>query len=187
MADGIPADEHTGDTSFLGVSCQPITFHGGFPELTTNLGQLSCALFPSGHELWQTVYVNGLEDVWGSIDEEGRTLPFMGTTCGGNVVFVGLNLTYFEAVTADPGAAALLAEALDLDPGELPSRELVPIQVSWSARELAVESPEDGVSTTLAWQDVFVPEDGATLAHRNNLLIVDAGETCVRLAYPLGR
>ncbi len=185
MADGIPADEHTGDTSFLGVSCQPITFHGGFPELTTNLGQLSCALFPSGHELWQTVYVNGLEDVWGSIDEEGRTLPFMGTTCGGNVVFVGLNLTYFETVTADPGAAALLAEALDLDPGELPSRELVPIQVSWSARELTVESPEDGVSTTLAWQDVFVPEDG-TLVHRNNLLVVDAGETRVRLAYPLG-
>ena len=187
MADGIPADEHTGETSFLGVSCQPITFHGGFPELSTNLGRLSCTLFPSGHELWQTVYVNGLEDVWGSIDEEGRTLPFMGTTCGGNVVFVGLNLTYFEAVTADPAAAALLAEALDLDPGELPSRELVPIQVSWSARELVVESPEDGVSTTLAWQDVFVPEDGGALSHRNNLLLVDAGETRARLVYPLGR
>ena len=90
-------------------------------------------------------------------------------------------------MTADPAAAALLAEALDLDPGELPSRELVPIQVSWSARELVVESPEDGVSTTLAWQDVFVPEDGGALSHRNNLLLVDAGETRARLVYPLGR
>ena len=186
MADGIPADEHTGETSFLGVSCQPITFHSGFPELTTNLGRLSCSLFPSGHELWQTVYVNGLEHAWGTIEEEGRTLPFMGTTCGGNVVFIGLNLTYFEAVTSDAGAAALLAEALDLDPQELPTRELVPIEVSWSARELTVTSPEDGVGTTLAYQDIFASEDGSELTHRNNLLVVDAGTTRVRLSYPLG-
>lgn len=173
MADGIPSEERTGTTSFLGVSCQPITFHGGFPELSTSVGTLACDLFPSGHELWQTVFLNGLDEVRGSIDEEGRTLPFYGTVCDGNVTFVGLNLTYFEAVTGDAGVAALLADSLGLDPAELPGRELVPLEVSVGARQVSVTSPADDVDVTLAWQDSFAGTAGA--AEKNGLLRVDEG------------
>lgn len=175
LADGMPSDEHTGETSFLGVSAQPITFHGGFPELSTRLGELSCQLFPAGHEHWQTVYLNGLDDVWGSVDEDGRSLAFYGSVCGGNVVFVGLNLTYFEAVTGDAGVAALLADSLALDPAALPTRTLVPVSVHMRADNLMVTTDGDDVDTTLAWQDGFASADGAS--QRNGLLHVDAGAT----------
>lgn len=182
MADGMPADEHTATTSFLGVSAQPITFHGGFPELTTRLGQLSCSLFPAGHEQWQTVYLNGLDDVWGSVDEEGRSLGFYGSVCGGNVVFVGLNLTYFEAVTGDAGVAALLADSLSLDPAAVPERTLVPVSAQWGTDALTVTADEDDVDTTLAWQDDFVPTEGAW--ERGGLLHVGAGTTTIPLRRP---
>ncbi len=182
MADGMPADEHTGSTSFLGVSAQPITFHGGFPELSTRLGELSCQLFPAGHERWQTVYLNGLDDVWGSVDDAQRSLAFYGSVCGGNVVFVGLNLTYFEAVTADAGVAALLADSLTLDPAALPTRELVPVSVAWGADSLTVEASSDDVDTTLAWQDAFAPTAGAW--ERDGLLHVGAGTTTISLRRP---
>lgn len=182
MADGMPADEHTGSTSFLGVSAQPITFHGGFPELSTRLGELSCQLFPAGHERWQTVYLNGLDDVWGSVDDAQRSLAFYGSVCGGNVVFVGLNLTYFEAVTADAGVAALLADSLALDPAALPTRELVPLSVAWGSGSLTVETDADDVDTALAWQDAFAPTDGAW--ERGGLLHVDAGTTTIALRRP---
>lgn len=174
MADGMPSEERTGTTSFLGVSSQPITFHNGFPELVISVGRLACALFPSGHELWQTVYVNGLDDVRGSIEEEGRTLPFYGTVCDGNVVFVGLNLTYFEAVTADAGVASLLADALQLDPAALPERELVPLEVEASADGVTVTSPVDDVDTTLAWQEGYAGQGARDV---NGLVRVDAGTT----------
>lgn len=180
MADGMPSEERTGTTSFLGVSCQPITFHGGFPELDTSVGRLMCDLFPSGHELWQTVFVNGLDEVSGSINEEGRTLPFYGSVCGGNVVFVGLNLTYFESVTGDAGVASLLADALQLDPSALPERETVPLEVSVGTRQITVSSPADDVDATLAWQDSFASSDGAA-AERGGLLHVDAGTTVLPL------
>lgn len=182
MADGMPSDEHTGETSFLGVSAEPITFHNGFPELTTRVGALDCALFPSGHEQWQTVYVNGLDDVWGSVDEDGRSLPFFGSVCDGNVVFVGLNLTYFETVTGDAGVAGLLASALDLDPAALPQRTLVPLELEESAAGLTVTSPRDDVDTTLAWQDGFEDAQGAT--REAGLLHVGAGTTTLRARCP---
>lgn len=182
MADGMPEDEHTGETSFLGVSAQPITFHGGFPELSTRLGTLDCSLFPAGHEQWGTVYLNGLDDVWGSVDEDGRNLAFYGSVCGGNVVFVGLNLTYFEAVTGDAGVAALLADSLQLDQGALPERTLVPLSVEWRGNELSVTTDESGVGTAIAWRDDFAATEGAS--ERCGLLNVDAGTTTLALSYP---
>ena len=184
MADGMPGEERTGSTTFLGVSDQDITFHNGFPELQTNIGALACQLFPSGHEQWQTVYLNGLDEVWGFIDEDGRELDFFGSVCDGNVVFVGLNLTYFEAVTGDAGVAALLAQALDLDPAELPERELVPLEVSIEGNEVRIEAQDDDVCTALAWQDTFEGAGAAGASCRNGLVYVNAGTTALRMGYP---
>lgn len=184
LADGIPSDEHTGSKSFLGVSCNTVNFQNGYPALDTVDGVLYCDLFARGYSKdWKTVYLNGLSDVWGTITDvpEGR-MDFYGTGQNENLVYIGLALTYHYALTQDPAVGMLLSHALTIDPSELPRRELVPISMDYRDNAIIIDSPRDGVNTTLAYQDIF--DADRPLESQNNLLVVEEGRTVIRLRYP---
>lgn len=182
LADGIPADEHTGVQSFLGLNCYNINFKNGFPELDTIDGKLNCDLFPDGYTDWKTVYVNGLEEVWGTMTDLEQQLDFYGSIEDGNIIVIGLNLTYHYALTKDSGVGALLAHALMLNSYELPERTLVPLSVDYGINSIDVTSEYDEVDTTLAWHDIY--ESRQNIYMKNYLTYVDKGHTVIALHYP---
>lgn len=182
MADGIPSDENTGSRAFLGLECYPVRFKNGYPELDTIDGYLNCDLFPSGHTDWLTVYVNGLDEVWGTVDDFEQNLPFFGTVKNNNIVVIGLNLSYHYALTKDPTVGALLSYAYKVNTYELPEREIVPLQIDYRNNRIEIVSEYDNVCTTLAWHDIFDADNGAYT--KNHLTFVNKGKTVIKLHYP---
>lgn len=182
LADGIPLEKRSGTRSFLGVTAYNISFHNGYPELNTTDGYLHCSLFPETHTNWQTVYVNGLDDVWGTIEEEGQRLDFYGTVHNENLIFIGLNLTYHYALTRDEAVGHLLSHALNLSQLELPDRMIVPLSIDYRDNTITIHSELDNVNTTLAWQDIFTSEQPIQSLH--NQLHIQKGDTIIRLHYP---
>lgn len=182
LADGIPVDESNGEQTFLGVNCQKIKFTSGYPDLNTVDGVLRCDLFPEGHTDWQTVYLNGLKDVWGTTTDLNQDLAFYGTGENENLIFVGLNLTYHYAITGDPGVGELLSHALDINTNELPKRELVPLKISYGKNQITITSKHNHVNTTIATQDIFASEQ--KIYQRNHLVYVNKGKTVITMDYP---
>ncbi len=184
MADGMPADEHTGSKTFLDVSCNTVNFQNGYPVLETIDGPLICDLFADGYSKdWKTVYVNGLDDVWGTITDvpEGK-MDFYGTTHNDNIVFIGLALTYHYSLTLDKTVGDLLSHALTLSSQELPKREIVPITVDYRDNVITIDAPCDNVNTTLSYHDIFRPD--RPIRNVGHLTVVDRGRTVIRLVYP---
>ena len=58
-------------------------------------------MFPQGHTTWNTVYLDGLDTVWGTFYDNGLNLDFYGTVKNDNIIMTGLNLTYFYSLTDD--------------------------------------------------------------------------------------
>lgn len=182
-ADDIPENKNSHDRIFLGVRCNTVRFSNGFPDLHTKDGILDTNLFPSDMSTWNTVYLEGLNDSLGYADlGNGTHVDFMGTAGSDNIVFVGFNLAYFCSLTHDEGVGALLSRAMDLDPDELPERELVPIALSYGPDAITVTSPEDDVNTTLAYHDLFDGVPGVRDSF--HLTVVDSGTTKLPLGYP---
>lgn len=181
-ADGIPEDRKTHNQSFLGVICNKIRFSNGYPELNTIDGLLNTDLFPPDHTEWETVYLEGLDEVWGSVDDGNLLLDFYGTVKNENIVVIGLNLTYFLSLTQDPSVERLLSHAMDLSPLELPEREIVPLEITYGKNTITIVSPEDNVNTSLAYHDIF--ESDRPISVQNNLTVVDKGTTVITLKYP---
>ena len=182
MADGIPDEEHTATKSFLGVSCNTVTFQQGYPELNTIDGRMFCDLFPSGYTDWKTVYVNGLDEVWGTIDELDYPMDFYGTVKNDNVIVIGLGLTYYYSLTLDENVGTLLSHALSIRSDELPEREIVPLSVDYRDNVITIESEYDNVDTTLAMHDIF--DTDQEIRSQNHMLCVDKGTTVISLRYP---
>lgn len=183
-ADGIPEDKDSHDRVFLGVRCNVISFKGGYPELDTVDGKLLPDLFPQGYTTWQTVYLDGLDECWGKIhdDEINADVEFYGTVENDNIVMMGLNLSYDYALTQDEQIGQLLSHAMDLDSNELPQRQIVELDVSYSPGGMRIDSAYDSVNTALAYHDSFTSEQA--LQRFNNLLLVDAGTTVISMSYP---
>ncbi len=182
MADGIPEDSSSHTRDFLGIVCNDISFSNGYPLLDTKLGVLDCDYFPAGNEEWNTVYVNGLDDVWGTVEENDMKLDFYGTVKNDNIIVVGLNLTYYYSITQDEGIGALLSDIMGMEMNLLPKREIVPLKVTYDAEGITIMSEEDNVNTTLAYHDMFTGQ--LNIATKNNLLYVNAGVTRIGFSYP---
>lgn len=181
-ADGIPIDEHTGIQSFLDVVCQPIVFSNGYPVLDTIDGMLDCDLFPKGYTNWRAMYLNGLDECWGKIDELDEELMFYGTVKNENIVMIGLNLSYFYSLTQDEAVGKLLSHAMTISGSELPERTIVPLEIEYGQDRITIRSEYDNVNTGVAYHDIF--EGNAGISHRNSLTYVNKGETVIMLHYP---
>ena len=182
MADGVPSDEHTGTQSFLGVGCYDINFENGYPELNTVDGLINCDLFPDGYTEWKTVYVSGLDEVWGTIDEMGKPLEFYGTVHNDNIIFIGLNLTFHYSLTKDEAVGKLLSRTIDIENDELPKREIVPLEIKYNNKSIEIDSDYDNVNTTLAYHDIFTSKQDIEM--KNHLTYVNKGHTVIDLHYP---
>lgn len=182
LADGIPEDRVSHTSEFLGITCNDITFSNGYPLLDTKIGVLDCDFFPQGFEKWETVYVNGLDTIWGTVREENLDLPFYGTVKNDNIIVLGLNLTYFYSMTRDEGVGELLSDITEFAQGRLPEREIVPITVEYGNNSLIITSEMDKVNTSLAYHEMFNSAQG--ISQENNLLYVNAGTTYIDMDYP---
>jgi uncharacterized membrane protein len=183
-ADGIPDDASSRDQSFLGVTRNAVTFSNGYPDLETADGLLDTDLFPPGDTQWETVYLEGLDEVRGTVLDQGMKLPFYGTVKNENIVMIGLNLAYFYALTGDASAEKILSEAMELPVGELPVRRIVPVELTATDDTITAVVPEDEqeVNLTLAYHDLF--DSDRTLTAKNHLLYVAGGTTVIRFRYP---
>jgi len=181
-ADGIPEDRGSKNQSFLGVVCNPVSFSQGYPDLHTIDGVLDTDLFPNGYREWNTFYVDGLDDIWGTVEDLDWDLPFYGTVKNENIVVIGLNLTYYLSLTQDEGVGTLLSHAMDLRPDERPERKIVPYSIQYSPDHITIDIDKDHVNTSLAWHDSFVSNQ--EIYTKNHLTFVKAGRTEIKLAYP---
>jgi uncharacterized membrane protein len=181
LADGIPEDSLTRTRHFLGVICNDIRFSQGYPLLDTKVGVLDCDFFPQGYEEWSTVYVNGLDETWGTVREENLDLDFYGTVKNDNIIVLGLNLSAYYSMTKDAGVGELLTDITRLDIDSLPDRNVVPLEVAWNDHSVTITSEQDNVNTSLAYHEMF--QCSRNISQENNLLYVGVGTTDVRMTY----
>lgn len=181
-ADGIPDDRGSQNQSFLGVICNAVSFSQGYPDLDTVDGVLETDLFPNGYRDWSTVYLDGLDEVWGTVKDLEWELPFFGTVKNENIVLIGLNLTYYYGLTKDEGVGKLLDRAMDLSSDDLPKREIVPYAIEYNADGMKITIDRDDVNTSLAYHSSFVSNQ--EIYSKNHLTYVKAGTTEISLIYP---
>lgn len=184
LADGIPENEQSRTNRFLGVECHTIEFDTGYPTLKTrDYGNFDVPLFPDECRQWSTVYINGLDEVLGWSEILDETFPFYGTAVNDNITFVAFNLTYYYSVTWETSVGRLLSGIIDTSISELPQRQFVPLQITYSPNSITIESPSDNVNSALAVHDIF-EGDYKTL---NRLIYVHQGTNTIEMHYPYVR
>lgn len=181
-ADGIPEDRRVRAQTFLGVTCNPITFSNGYPEMETKIGTLNMSLFPDGINTWNTVYMNGLDHVLGKVEENKFDLAFFGTKYSKNIVFMGFNLSYFYSLTGDVSAEKLLSYGMDASPDEIPERRVISITLKEDYNKLKIITKENNVDTTIAFHDIFA--SSSKIWNEHNLTYVNQGTTVIHYRLP---
>lgn len=181
-ADGIPQEKKTQSQEFLGVMCSDIVFKNGYPDMDTKLGVLYPDLFPKGYATWQTVYVTGLDNTWGSVMDNGLKLDFYGTVKNDNIIVCGLNLAYYYGVSADKSVGRLLSDMMDITSAQLPERTNIELKVEHDVNGITITSDYDNVNTSLSYHDIFVSDEW--LGKKNNLTYVRAGVTKITFKVP---
>ena len=181
-ADGIPQEKKTQSQEFLGVTCSDIVFKNGYPDMDTKLGVLYPDLFPKGYATWQTVYVTGLDNTWGSVMDNGLKLDFYGTVKNDNIIVCGLNLAYYYGVSADKSVGRLLSDMMDITSAQLPERTNIELKVEHDVNGITITSDYDNVNTSLSYHDIFVSDEW--LGKKNNLTYVRAGVTKITFKVP---
>ncbi len=181
-ADGIPINGLTKVQEFLGVNCSRVLFENGYPFLFVGDTRYDLDFFADGHEDWETVFVNNLDQINGYFYDNGLQESFLGKVYNDNITIIGLNMVYHYMLTGDPNAQEILDSIIRLDTEELPVRELVPIKVSYGPRTITIEADRDGVNTNLAFHDMF--ESAQPIKEVNHLLHVGKGETVITMRYP---
>ena len=181
LADGIPEDETSHTKGFLGITSNNISFSNGYPLLDTTIGVLDGEFFPSGYSEWSTVYVTGLDKIYGTVREDEVDLSFCGTVKNDNIVVMGLNLTNYYALTQDETIGRFIAEVMDFPTEKMPEREIVPLQIERENNSLTIVSEKENVNTSLAYHKMF--ESDRRLKEQNNLLYVNSGTTQITMEY----
>ncbi len=181
-AAGIPVDKYMGVQSFLGVVCQSINFSNGYPIMSTVDGEIDANLFPEGHTNWKTVYLEGLDKCYATIQELDHELQVLGTVKNENIAIVGLGLAYHYELTGDSAVGGLLSQVMTMDAESLPERRIVPLEVVAEGDRITIQSDYDNVNTTLAFHHNFTAKN--LLTEKNNLLYVNSGTTAITMKYP---
>lgn len=183
LADGMPEDRQTRSKTFLGVTCNVVQFENGYPILyTKDFGEMDCDLFPRGYSKWVTYYLNGLQNVGGTISDNNVELAFFGTGLNENICYIGLNIPFYYYLTQDINAEKLMQWVMGMEPGILPEREIYPISIDYKDNEIIIDSNVDYINTGLAYHDCFKSDQSIFVD--NGLLITRNGRTRIKLVYP---
>lgn len=178
----IPIVEENKRMYFLGVVAQDIEFTSAYPPMNYKGEDLYLTGFPENYPTWNAEYLEGVKNVWGTADYYGQKLTYVGTGDNPNIVFLGFNLLYYCTQTDDENAYRILNDCFNTELHELPNRKIIPITVTYKKDEIIIDSPVEGVNTTIAYQDNFVSNDN--IQEQNNLLYVTKKHTEIRLVYP---
>jgi uncharacterized membrane protein len=178
----IPLVEENKRMYFLGVVAQDIEFSNMFPTITYKGEDLYLTKFPEEYATWNTKYIEGVDNVWGTADYYGQQLVFAGTNENSNIIFLGFNLLFYCTQTEDQNAYDILNDCFNVKLYELPEREIIPITVKYTSDTIVIDSPVENVNTTIAYQDNFVSDDN--IRSQNNLLFVTKKHTEIKLEYP---
>ncbi len=182
VGDTIPEDKKERIKSFLGVSCQVISFSYGYPMLYADgIGWMDCDLFPAEYKNWQTHYLNGLDKVKGYFMDNDIKLNYYGSVYNDNIDFIGLGLPYYLSLTQDDSITRLMGNVFKVGSNSLPDRKVVPLEVEYNKGEIEISSEYDNVNTSIAFHDIF---RGEGISNDNNLLVVNKGKTVVTYSYP---
>ncbi len=181
-ADGIPLDNRIHERNFLGVRCNNITFSNGYPEMNTIVGLINTDLFPADYATWETVYVEGLDEVWGTALDNDVQLPFYGTVKNENIIVVGLNLNFYYSLTRDKSIERLLSNELDVQVDTLAERNIVPLNIEVNHSQITIQSNQNNVNTTMTGLDCYMSSE--TLMTKNKQLYVSSGTTVISIIHP---
>ncbi len=178
----IPSDPLTTRMTFMGVSAQPITFNKSYPDLYAENRRIESGDFTEEYSQWNTVYLNDLDRSLGYSWFENEKLDFIGKKGNENITFIGFNLLYHAITSDDSEVYGFLNSIMNLESGGLPVRKRVDIDITYEGNRIIIDSPEDGVNTTIAYQDTFTSDQ--EIGNVNNLLEVNKGTTVIEMKYP---
>lgn len=179
----IPTNKLTGKTEFLGVYAQFIQFTEKFPIMENNNGsQFKLDFKTPGYDVWNTVYVSGMENVMKATAYGDKTnLAYWGYDKDPNIKFMGFNPIYYYINTQNSDLLIFLQEMMGETAGELSERKIYPIDVEYEYDEIRIHSGYEGVNTGIAALECFVPN--RILSTEGNLFVVGEGETVLRVEY----
>lgn len=178
----IPLDQRTRRKSFLSIMAQDIFFESYFPTLFYKNQEWNTDYFPEDYRIWNTCYVEGAPIKLGSVHYNNHDLVFAGMSENENVIYLGFNLLFYATESEDEVAYQILDDLFLMQRGVLPKRTLVPMNIMYSNRNIIIDSVEENVNTTIAFQDNFESVDG--IINENNLLGVTRKHTVISLVYP---
>ncbi|QNU66964.1 6-pyruvoyl tetrahydrobiopterin synthase [Ruminiclostridium herbifermentans] len=178
----IPTDKITNRKTFLGVTAQNISFEKQYPNLIYRGNSVMHNNFNKDYTTWNTVYLDNIKYPTGKFYYLEQDLDFIGTNDDRNIVFVGLNILFHAMQTDDKAILSIMSETLNMEENSLPTRQLVNIDLTYKKDLIIIDTPVEGVNTTIAFQDNFVLND--SIKKENNLLIVTEKHTEIKLIYP---
>lgn len=178
----IPVDPVTNRMSFFEVTAQPISFSKQYPELMYKGKVYNSLPFKEDYSTWNTVYLENVKNMIGYSWFQNKELPFLGNGDDKNIIFMGFNFLFHGMETQDNTVIALISDLLELEPTQLPVRELVPISIEYRSNNMIIDSPKANINTTLAFQDNFRSEQ--KLINENNLLVIQEPHTEIKFVYP---
>jgi uncharacterized membrane protein len=179
----VQEDSTTKQMTFLGVTSQTVTIENHYPALNYNGETVITKAFSDEYSDWFTGYIGKVDNEMGTITYNNQELVWLGTNDSDpNIYFLGLNLMYHALETEDDAVFEVLDEVLGISRSELPERQLVPLQIKIGWYEVEIQSEEEDVNTTLAYQDNFVSD--TEIWSENNLLFVKDKTTKIQLVYP---
>jgi uncharacterized membrane protein len=82
----------------------------------------------------------------------------------------------------DTAVLNIVSDVFDIEPNELPQRKFVDINITYSRNRIIIDTPEEGVNTTISYQDNFKYDN--SIINENNLLKVTKNHTELQLVYP---
>lgn len=178
----IPADRATKQKQLLGVNAQSISFTETYPEFEYNGNFYKSLDFSADTGEWNTIYLNGLDNVDGYCNMTSKKIPYIGTVKNENLHFIGLNIIYYLETTRDSEIKKLVGSIFKTDENAVPNRTVVPITVTTENNRIEIYSEYDNVDTALSSLDIF--SSNHAYRTKNNLIVVDSGVTVIDIGYP---
>lgn len=127
---GVPHDPLAREPYFMGVWGETIVLPQGAIRIDGPADQVyALQSFSVEFDAWQTYTPQGLDVEVLHHDYLGAQSTVLGYNeiGSGRVWFIGFNIPYHAALTRDPAAVSLLADLLDLSPGERNDYQAVPL------------------------------------------------------------
>lgn len=178
----IPTDKITNRMTFLDVTAQTISFETRYPNLSYKGKTVIYNNFVEEYSTWNTVYLDNIKNPIGKFANLDQDLIYIGTNDNENIIFMGLNILYHAMQARDNGIMDIITDLLQIEENAVPDRKLVDIKIKYNGDKIIIDTPVEGVNTTIAYQDNF--ESNNTIKNENNLLVVTKKHTEIKLVYP---